>query len=111
MRQNLVSWLLQVRIHLKMHLRTSFLAVKLLDIYLSHRKIEKSELQMLGTAALWIANKFEDVHQPELSNFIYVAAGSANIKGMVTFENSIMQLISFNLMIPTVIDFFSIYCF
>jgi hypothetical protein len=34
---------------------------------------------MLGTAAIWVANKFEDVQQTELATLIYVAGGSADI--------------------------------
>ena len=96
---------------MKMHYRTTFLAVKLIDIYLSNRKIEKSQFQMLGITALWIANKFEDVQLAELSSLIYMSGGSATVKGMVEFEQILMELVDFNLLIPSVIDFFSIYCY
>jgi cyclin A len=34
--------------------------------------VKRSKLQLVGTAALFVAAKFEETHPPEIADFVYV---------------------------------------
>lgn len=59
MRLLLVDWMVEVQQQLEFNHEVLYLSVKLLDLYLNGRRIEKEKLQLLGGAAMFIACKFE----------------------------------------------------
>jgi hypothetical protein len=59
MRLLLVDWMVEVQQQLEFNHEVLYLSVKLLDMYLNGRKVEKEKLQLLGGAAMFIACKFE----------------------------------------------------
>jgi len=59
MRLLLVDWMVEVQQQLEFSHEVLYLSVKLLDLYLNSRKVEKEKLQLLGGAAMFIACKFE----------------------------------------------------
>ena len=59
MRVLLVDWMVEVQQQLEFNHEVLYLSVKLLDLYLNGRRIEKEKLQLLGGAAMFIACKFE----------------------------------------------------
>ena len=59
MRIVLLGWLIDVHLKYKLMADTFFIAVNIIDQYLSVRNIHRSELQLLGMTALWIAAKYE----------------------------------------------------
>ena len=59
MRLLLVDWMVEVQQQLEFSHEVLYLSVKLLDLYLNGRKVEKEKLQLLGGAAMFIACKFE----------------------------------------------------
>ena len=59
MRLLLVDWMVEVQQQLEFNHEVLYLSVKLLDLYLNGRKVEKEKLQLLGGAAMFIACKFE----------------------------------------------------
>lgn len=59
MRTLLVDWMVEVQETFELNHETLYLAVKIVDIYLSKVKIEKEQLQLIGAAALFMACKFD----------------------------------------------------
>ena len=59
MRLLLVDWMVEVQQQLEFNHEVLYLSVKLLDLYLNSRRVEKERLQLLGGAAMFIACKFE----------------------------------------------------
>jgi len=55
MRMILVDWLVQVAEDYELQRETLFLAVNFVDRFLSVMAIERSKLQLVGTAAMFIA--------------------------------------------------------
>ena len=62
MRLLLVDWMVEVQQQLEFSHEVLYLSVKLLDLYLNSRKVEKEKLQLLGGAAMFIACKFEVIN-------------------------------------------------
>lgn len=59
MRLLLVDWMVEVQQQLEFNHEILYLSVKLLDLYLNSKLIEKEKLQLLGGAAMLCACKFE----------------------------------------------------
>ena len=59
MRTLLVDWMVEVQESFEMNHETLYLAVKIVDIYLSKVQIEKEKLQLVGCAALFLSSKFD----------------------------------------------------
>ncbi|VDK83450.1 unnamed protein product [Cylicostephanus goldi] len=72
MRAILVDWLSEVAQEYKMHQETLHLAVSLVDRTLSKFRTNRDRLQLIGTTAMMISSKYEEIYPPELKEFVYV---------------------------------------
>lgn len=59
MRAMLVDWMVEVQESFELNHETLYLAVKLVDLYLTKVTVGKETLQLLGAASLFIASKFD----------------------------------------------------
>lgn len=59
MRAILVDWLVEVQENFELNHETLYLAVKLVDMYVSRVVTPKESLQLVGAVALFIAAKFD----------------------------------------------------
>lgn len=72
MRTLLVDWMVEVQETFELNHETLYLAVKIVDIYLSKVQIEKEKLQLIGAAALFMSCKYDvSILAEFLSNFIF----------------------------------------
>lgn len=55
MRSILVDWLVEVAEEYKLHTETLYLAVNCIDRFLSYMSVVRAKLQLVGTAAMFIA--------------------------------------------------------
>jgi cyclin B len=71
------QWLIKNNHNWKLNDDTIFMAMNIMDRYISKYKVKNSEFQLIGIASYFIASKYEDIYPPyldELSkicNFIY----------------------------------------
>lgn len=56
MRTILVDWLVEVAEEYKLHTETLYLAVNYIDRFLSYMSVVRAKLQLVGTAAMYIAS-------------------------------------------------------
>jgi hypothetical protein len=65
-------------VHLKFKLKeeTLFLAVNIIDRYLSQQTITKEKFQLLATTALFIATKYEEIYPPTGQELLIVSKQS-----------------------------------
>lgn len=54
-----MDWLVEVQENFELNHETLYLAVKLVDIYLTRITITKDTLQLLGAAAMFISCKYD----------------------------------------------------
>lgn len=59
MRAVLVDWLVEVQENFELNHETLYLAVRLVDMYLSKHDTQKEMLQLVGAAAIFIGCKFD----------------------------------------------------
>ena len=71
MRALLLDWMIEVTSEFKLHRETFYLALNYLDRYIGKvYHIEKRNYQLIGTAALYLACKVEEIYTPRISYFI-----------------------------------------
>lgn len=103
MRSYLVDFL--VEIHLQQHLRpeTLYLALNIVDRYVSKRIVFKKHYQLVGCAALWIAAKFEDAKDrvPTLPELVDMCCNAYDERAFVQMEGHVLQTIGWVVGHPT----------
>ena len=72
MRSVLVDWLVEVTDEFSLQPETLYLAVSITDRFLSCMSVLRGKLQLVGTTAMYIAAKLEEIYPPELTDFAYI---------------------------------------
>jgi hypothetical protein len=70
MRQTLVDWLLQVHRRYHMLPETLWIAINIMDRFLSHRIVSLPKFQLVGVTAMFIAAKYEETLAPSVNEFV-----------------------------------------
>ncbi|KAK3707981.1 hypothetical protein QZH41_010716 [Actinostola sp. cb2023] len=82
----------------RLHRETFHLAVDFIDRYLSvQHDIPKQRLQLIGTTALFIAAKIEEIYPPKLSEFAYVTDGACTEEEILQQELVMLKDLKWNL--------------
>ncbi|XP_070700160.1 cyclin-A1 [Pempheris klunzingeri] len=110
MRVILVDWLVEVVQEYKLRSETLQLAVNYLDRFLSGTAhVKRGKLQLVGTAALLIAAKFEEIFPPELNEFVYTTDSTYTKKQLVRMEHVFLTVLAFNMAAPTTNQFLQLF--
>lgn len=100
MRSLLVDWMVEIQESFELNHETLYLAVKLVDLYLSKRQLSKEALQLLGAASLFIACKFDERIPPFIDDILYICDGAYTRKELIEMERSVFRTVNFNLGVP-----------
>lgn len=77
MRAILIDWLIDLHYKFKMFPQTLFTMVMIIDKYISKKGANKDNLQLIGTASLLIASKYEETYQvPQVSDLVHFVANN-----------------------------------
>ena len=106
MRAILNDWLLEVHLKYKFQHETIFLAVNLLDRYLSKVNIHRNILQLIGVSALMIAAKYEEIYPPDLKVYSYITDDAYNKDQVKFMETQILKVLNFDTTITSPMKFF-----
>ena len=107
MRGILFDWLLDLHCKFKMFPETLYTVTMLVDRFLMVRDIPKEKLQLVGTAAFFIAAKYEETYQvPELDDLVHFAARTFTKQEIIKMEAEIIQELNFDLVTITSFRFF-----
>eukprot|EP00771_Trimastix_marina_P002805 gnl/Trimastix_PCT/3969.p1 GENE.gnl/Trimastix_PCT/3969~~gnl/Trimastix_PCT/3969.p1 ORF type:complete len:382 (+),score=130.80 gnl/Trimastix_PCT/3969:45-1190(+) len=109
MRASLIDWLVDLHQRFKMYPETLFLAVNLIDRFLSAKQIALSRLQLLGIGALFVASKFEETLVPRVRDFTKATNRTCTKQDILRIEKLILQTLKFTLSVPTVLTFLKRY--
>ncbi|KPJ04754.1 PREDICTED: G2/mitotic-specific cyclin-B3 [Papilio xuthus] len=108
MRALLVDWMVEVQESFELNHETLYLAVKLVDLFLTRstktkperEHLTKEELQLLGASALFIASKFDERIPPTVDDFLYICDGAYTLAQLLKMEINILRVVDFDLGIP-----------
>jgi cyclin A len=114
MRSILVDWLVDVGVHFEVMNETLHMAIHYTDMALSKLNIQKSQLQLVGTSCMKIADIFNEkskeyYRQENAVEYAYITADEYTPQNVIAMEKEILSLLSFDLCVPTPIHFIKLY--
>ncbi|KAG5204118.1 hypothetical protein R6Z07F_009930 [Ovis aries] len=105
MRAILVDWLAEVGEEYKLRAETLYLAVNFLDRFLSCMSVLRGKLQLVGTAAILLASKYEEIYPPEVDEFVYITDDTYTKRQLLRMEHLLLKVLAFDLTVPTTNQF------
>lgn len=107
MRETMVDWLIDLHNKLSRNRETLYLSVNIIDRYVSTVFREKtdfiprSQYQLVGLTAYFIASKYEEVQFVEMSYLIESADNIYTVQDMMNMEIKIVNTLKFDFTVPT----------
>ena len=105
MRGILVDWLLEVHTRFRLLPETLFLAVNIIDRFLSAKVVQLDRLQLVGVTAMFIASKYEEVLSPHVQNFKHVADDGFSEAEILSAERFVLASLDYDLSYPNPMNF------
>ncbi|KXT07334.1 hypothetical protein AC578_513 [Pseudocercospora eumusae] len=105
MRGILVDWLLEVHARFRLLPETLFLAVNIIDRFLSCKVVQLDRLQLVGVTAMFIASKYEEVLSPHVQNFVHVADDGFKDTEILSAERFVLSTLDYDLSYPNPMNF------
>ncbi|KAJ4408822.1 G2/mitotic-specific cyclin [Didymella pomorum] len=105
MRGILVDWLLEVHTRFRLLPETLFLAVNIIDRFLSSKIVQLDRLQLVGVTAMFIASKYEEVLSPHVQNFRHVADDGFTEEEILSAERFVLTALNYDLSYPNPMNF------
>ncbi|QPG99318.1 hypothetical protein C2857_001468 [Epichloe festucae Fl1] len=101
----LIDWLIEV--HTRFHLlpETLFLAVNIIDRFLSEKVVQLDRLQLVGITAMFIASKYEEVLSPHVENFKRITDNGFSEAEILSAERFLLSTLSYDLSYPNPMNF------
>ncbi len=95
MRSILVDWIVEVHQKFKLTAETLFTTVYIIDQFCQKVQISKSQFQLLGITALFVACKYQEVQIPKIELFIYVTDNTYSVQELIQMEGMIINTLDF----------------
>ena len=105
MRSILVDWLALVSYRSKLSPEVLYLTVSILDRYLEKKKATKKNLQLIGTATLFIASKYEDIYHIEVDKLVYLCDRAYSAEQIYEMEHKILKTLNYQISLPSTYRF------
>lgn len=101
----LIDWLIEV--HTRFHLlpETLFLAINVIDRFLSEKVVQLDRLQLVGITAMFIASKYEEVLSPHVENFRRIADDGFTEAEILSAERFVLSTLNYDLSYPNPMNF------
>ncbi|XP_006459343.1 hypothetical protein AGABI2DRAFT_134807 [Agaricus bisporus var. bisporus H97] len=97
MRQTLVDWLLQVHFRYHMLPETLWIAINIVDRFLSRRVVSLGKLQLVGVTAMFIAAKYEEILAPSVDEFVFMTENGYTKDEILKGERIVLQTLEFQI--------------
>jgi len=81
------------------------MTIQLIDRYLQAVDVSKHELQLIGSTALLLSCKYEEMTIPGMNDFVYVSDNAYSKEDMKEMERRMISLLSYELGRPLSLNF------
>ncbi|KAI9614077.1 hypothetical protein KEM48_006144 [Puccinia striiformis f. sp. tritici PST-130] len=105
MRGVLVDWIIEVHSKFRLLPETLYLAINLMDNFLSKRSVSLIKFQLVGVTALFLASKYEEVICPSVTNFLYMTDGGYDCDEILKAETYMLEILNWDLRYPNPLNF------
>lgn len=106
----LVDWMVEIQESFELNHETLYLAVKMVDRFLSKKHLKRAQIQLLGATSLLIASKIDERVPPSLDEFTYICDDAYTREMFIDMERHILQVLEFDLSMPLSYSFLRRYC-
>ena len=110
MRAILIDWIIDVHSKFNLKEETLYITIYIIDCYLSLKKIERCNLQLLGVTALFIACKQNEIIFRRLKEYAYITDNAYTVLDIRSMESNIFKTLDFNILFPSSLSFYEIMC-
>jgi hypothetical protein len=110
MRSILIDWLIDVHNKLNFKEETLYITIYIIDSFLSKKKIERKRFQLLGTTALLIATKLNEIYCRRIIDYVLITDNAYTKDDIKRMEEEIVKTLNFNFLVPSPLSFFQIIC-
>ncbi|KAJ8922769.1 hypothetical protein NQ315_007804 [Exocentrus adspersus] len=110
MRTILVDWLVEVGEEYKLHTETLYLSINFIDRFLSYMSVVRGKLQLVGTAAIFLASKYEEIYPPDISEFVYITDDTYTKRQVIRMEHLILKVLGFDISVASSLTFITAMC-
>merc|ERR1719466_571068 len=107
MRAVLADWMVEVQQQFRLLQETLFMTMSIIDRYLAleGKTVHRSQLQLVGVAAMFLASKVEEIFAPEVSDFVYITDNAYTGEEIRHMELKILNALNFDLCRPISLNF------
>ena len=104
-RSELLDWLIQVHERFQLLPETLYLAVNIMDRFLSKKIATLNRFQLVGITALFIACKYEEINCPTLEDIIYILDNEYTREDILQAESFMINTLNFEISWPGPMSF------
>lgn len=101
----LIEWVIDVHRKFRLTGEALYVAIFIIDQFLSKQNIQKSQLHLLGVSTLLIAAKYEEIYPPTLNDFLAVSENKFTKQNVLKMEKEILITLNFNITAPSAYRF------
>jgi len=101
MRSILIDWIIEVHTKFKLMPETLYLTVSCIDRFLTKKKVNRSNLQLVGVTSAFIASKYEEIWAPAIKDYIYCTDQAYTSDEILDLEKVMLNSLNFHLNVPT----------
>nr|GEX47318.1 G2/mitotic-specific cyclin S13-7-like [Tanacetum cinerariifolium] len=101
MRAILLDWLIQVHSNYGLMPETLYLAINIVDRYLSVTTVARAELQLVGISALLKSSKYEEIWPLAVNDMITISDSAYSREQIRAMEKAILSHLGWYLTVPT----------
>jgi len=107
MRAVLADWMVEVQQQFRLLQETLFMTMSIIDRYLAleGKTVHRSQLQLVGVSAMFLASKVEEIFAPEVSDFVYITDNAYTGEEIRHMELKILNALNFDLCRPISLNF------
>jgi len=107
MRGVLLDWLVEVGQQFKLLQETLYMTVFIVDCFLQAEGLllKRTQLQLVGVTAMFLASKVEEMYPPEINDFVYITDNAYDAGEIRIMELKILNTIGFNVTRPLPLHF------
>ena len=112
----LIDSLVNLQKIFKFNERTLFITIQLFDKYIATtiirniKTIKEENLDIILTASLLVASKLEESLIYKLNDYLGILSDTYTVNNLIEMEDELLGVIHFNIVSPTMLDFFEIFC-
>ncbi|XP_027194699.2 cyclin B [Dermatophagoides pteronyssinus] len=105
MRAVLVNWINGIHRNFRLMPETFYLTISIIDRVLARESVEKSQLQLLGATAIFVAAKYEEIFYPDIKDIVAICDNLYTKHEILLMEIRILKVTNFELSGPSPLYF------